>query len=734
MTNTESRSQEADDLFRDALDLPPGARAALLGERCRGRPELRREVEELLRLDALAPSRFLAGRRSVPRPPLPELAPGTRVDRYEIVRTLGSGGMGTVYEARQDRPHRLVALKIVRSTSPQLLLRLEHEAEALGALHHPGIAQILEAGAVALAGTDGEPVEVPFLAMELVQGEELRFHARAARLSVEERCELVARVGDAVQHAHQNGVIHRDLKPENILVVPPPDSSGARTRDIGQPKILDFGIARVARAVVEGGPALSTLAGFVAGTIGYMSPEQLSGEGRVDTRSDVYALGAILFELLTGRLPHELGGRSLFEAARAVRENESPRLRALDPALATDLETITAKALCVDPDRRYATAVAFSADLRRYLRGEPIVARSDSSFYVLTRILRRHRAVSAGALAFVLLLAAFAVVSSVQAKRNRDLATRERAAHDEVEGLSVQLRAEAASSNVERGRALAMAGQFQQAERILWREHLLDPDSPHPYWALWECYSRFPLRARLIESAINGPGTCSWNGAVRPDGRVFAFGRDDGGITLFDSDDLHSIAENRAGAAPVMTLDYDSSGALLAVGDLDGQIELWDGGLHERIRVWELGEGQIEDLCFSKDGTILYAASAEGPIRGMDVATGETRVAFEEDPGSFVRLALHPSGAFLAAGSEQGTIRLLELPGLLPTLEASAHAALISALAFSPDGARMASGSMDRTIREWDAATLEPQRTLEPSNGTVRGIGFRPIPSSRSCP
>jgi len=235
------------------------------------------------------------------------LPSGTVVLRYRVERLLGEGGMGAVYLAHQERPAREVALKLIRPghTSERMLKRFEHEAEVLGRLLHPGIAQIYEAGTADLgAGPQ------PFFAMELVRGMPLTEYAAAKGLGTRARLELMARVFDAVQHAHQKGVIHRDLKPGNIQVT-----------EEGEPKVLDFGVARVMDSDVHAS-SLATDVGQLIGTIPYMSPEQVGGDpAELDTRSDVYALGVVLFELLAGRLPYSLEKKLIHEAARVIRED-----------------------------------------------------------------------------------------------------------------------------------------------------------------------------------------------------------------------------------------------------------------------------------------------------------------------------------------------------------------------------------------------------------------------------
>ncbi len=321
------------------------------------------------------------------------------VGKYRILRCLGVGGMGVVYEAEQDQPRRTVALKVIRPgrLSTKALRRFAHEAQLLGMLQHPGIAQIYEAGS---EGTSGTPA--PYFAMELVQGEPLNEFADQQRLSVRERLSLLADICDALQFAHDKGVVHRDLKPGNILV-----------GKSHQPKILDFGLARVTDSDLDL-TTLHTVQGQLVGTLPYMSPEQAAaGSEELDPRSDVYAMGVIAYQLLAGRLPYSLAGTSTLESIRIIREEEPTRLGLVNKDLRGDIETIVATALDKDPGRRYTSAGLLAADIRRSLANEPIHARPPSRIYRIRKFTRRHRGLVAGLSCAFLLLIAGIIVSTV---------------------------------------------------------------------------------------------------------------------------------------------------------------------------------------------------------------------------------------------------------------------------------------------------------------------------------
>jgi eukaryotic-like serine/threonine-protein kinase len=325
-----------------------------------------------------------------------------RIGPFRILTLIGEGAMGMVYEAEQERPQRRVALKIVRPgiVPADVLRRFELEYEFLGRLHHPGIAQIYQAGV-----EDTAYGPQPYFAMELVRGKRLDEYVRAKAPSLRERLLLVAAIADAIQHAHHRGIIHRDLKPANILVT-----------DAGEPKVLDFGIARAAHDGLL--TTVQTAVGEVLGTISYMSPEQIAGDlSGLDTRSDVYALGVILYEVLAERPPYELDRKSFAEAARVIYEEEPTRLRSATGAVPADVETIVAKALEKEKERRYTSASELADDIRRFLRDEPITARPPSAAYQVRKYARRHKAIVAGVLACVIALLFGVVATSWQAIR-----------------------------------------------------------------------------------------------------------------------------------------------------------------------------------------------------------------------------------------------------------------------------------------------------------------------------
>jgi CHASE2 domain-containing sensor protein len=316
-----------------------------------------------------------------------------RVGRYELVRELASGGMGVVYEAIQDQPRRSVALKLMRAGlgSQGAVARFEHESQLLARLRHPGIAQVYDAGTY-----QHRALTIPYFAMEYIPGARpITEFADLRRLDIRERIGLMIKVCDAVQHGHEKGIIHRDLKPANILI----DANG-------EPKVIDFGVARASDTSEQSSATQQTDASQLIGTLPYMSPEQYESDPRhLDGRSDVYSLGVVLYELLCGRLPHEVSRAKLSDAARMICQDPPPRPSRMKWELRGDVETILLKALQKDRSRRYASAAELRDDLSHALEGEPIAARGDSFGYVLNTRLKqfvmRHRIAAAIAAALI---------------------------------------------------------------------------------------------------------------------------------------------------------------------------------------------------------------------------------------------------------------------------------------------------------------------------------------------
>ncbi|MCY2959640.1 MAG: serine/threonine-protein kinase [Planctomycetota bacterium] len=413
------RHQRVFELFTAAAGLGPRELREYLERECPD-DSLRAEVAALLSVERArppsGPSERLRVSVDVPAASAEEPLP-VRIGRYRVLRLVGRGGMGSVYEGEQENPRRRVAIKVVNpgDSVASFLRRFEFEVEVLARLNHPGIAHIIEAGHY-----DDRGVVQPFFAMEYVEGVPITGYVAGRSLDTAQRLALFGEICDAVHHAHQRGVVHRDLKPANILV----DADG-------HPKILDFGIARITDDKDE--TTRNTVAGQLLGTIAYMSPEQATGDAYVvDTRSDVYSLGILLYELLTGKLPYEISERRVHAALLTITGADPKPLTVIDPSIDSDLSTIALKAVEKERDRRYPSAAELAADVRRFLSHEPIVARPATTTYVLTKFARRNPLLVTSIVAGVVLVTTALVVAlfalaSARAARSAETAARARA-------------------------------------------------------------------------------------------------------------------------------------------------------------------------------------------------------------------------------------------------------------------------------------------------------------------
>ncbi|MCC6357460.1 MAG: serine/threonine protein kinase [Phycisphaerales bacterium] len=397
--------QQPDDLrrvrdsFGRAIELPRDRWTEFLATECDGDAGIRAGVERLLARHEPAHDDFLESPAATLRPaPLDTWASalvGRKIGNYSLLRVIAVGGMGCVFEARQEHPDRPVAVKLLSpgSSATSALARFRMEPELLGRLRHPNIAQVFESGV-----HDGETGPVPYFAMELIpDARSIVEYAVANGLDTPRRLELFAQVCDGVHHGHQKGVVHRDLKPANILV-------GADAA----PKIIDFGVARATDADLML-TTQCTHVGDLIGTIRYMSPEQCDGDpAKVDTRSDVYSLGMVLYELLTGRMPYDTGTTNALGALRVIKESAPTPPSDVDRGLRGNLDAIVLKALEKDPARRFQSAAHLAQDIRRHLAREPIEARPPTRWIRLTRWIGRRPVLSTAILCTVMVAVAAA--------------------------------------------------------------------------------------------------------------------------------------------------------------------------------------------------------------------------------------------------------------------------------------------------------------------------------------
>lgn len=676
-----------------------------------------------------------------------------QIGRYRVCHYLASGGMARIFEAEQSEPRRRVALKVVkaRDISPRALRRFEHEAHLLARLNHPGIAQVFDVGTFP---SDEGPV--PYFSMELVDGLPLTAYADQHGLDVRARLELFVRVCDAVQHAHIKGVVHRDLKPNNILVT-----------STGQPKILDFGVARAMTAESPEG-TMHTQRGELVGTLPYMSPEQICGDpDDIDTRSDVYSLGVICHELLSGQLPHVVEGQSRAELQWAICHQPPARLGGSRRGYRRDLETIVGKALEKDPRQRYGSARELAEDVQRYLRSEPIVARPLGRAARLARWCRREPRVAA--LSTLLLLALVLLAVGALAAQ-RSLAR----AHTRTIAVSEQRRRSlfAARSNLalqafERREYVTVNKLLRQLEPragetdlrsfewyYLWRQLHQDERTLVGHEARLNDLA-FSTDGELLASA-GGDGVVIWRvGAwsfvdrIQPGVKVnclrFAPGRpllvtgdQNGRVLVWDVSARPARARQiHRSPFPIQALTFSSDGRWLACGigpvsrlvprsDHRGKAIVWDAATWQVQREFSDQDlMQVVSLDFSPDHRHLAMAVWGHEARVYELAQGALVRMLPAETAPSVRVAYTPDGEQLAVGTYNGEVRFWSIAEGKPTGRAPLQRA--SALALSPEGQLLCGADAeDPEIVVWDRQGQRVRDRLRGHTGSVAALTCSP--------
>ena len=758
-------------IFSEARKLPAAERAPYLEGACAGDALLRRQLEELLQADGAAGAflpELAAGAGSPPPEAPPRIAtvltpateaPGDLIGRYKLLEKVGQGGMGEVWSADQSEPvKRRVALKIIKlgMDTRSVVARFEAERQALALMDHPNIAKILDGGATA-AGR-------PFFVMELVRGVPITEFCDRQKIPTDQRLELFTQVCQAIQHAHQKGIIHRDIKPSNILVT--------LHDGVPVPKVIDFGIAKATdQRLTE--KTLFTQVDQFLGTPAYMSPEQAELSGLdIDTRSDIYSLGVLLYQLLTGKTPFdtkELLKAGFDEMRRTIREVEPPRpstrlstlaeadlttlaaQRRIEPRKLTgqlrgDLDWIVMKCLEKERSRRYETANALAADLTRHLHREPVVARPPSGLYRFQKMVQRNQLAfaAAGAVAAALVLGLGVSTSlflreskahdRAEAAERAQSRLREAAEKARAKEAQERRRAEAGEQSARRSvydADMVLAFQALDAGNLGHARELMEKHRPQSgetdlrgwEWRyLWQQCRGDDLFT--LDTETNGWYTVA---VFFPDGRtVAAASKTDKTVKLFDLESRRLIA-TLPQSAPVGALAVSPDGKLLASGGDDGTIRLWDVATRQ-VTLQVTNAQSVSTLLFSDDGKVLAWSDHERAVV-WEVAARRERASYArrlETRGFKSGIAFSPGSGLFAFGRQDGKIEVWDWQDQSRKALLVGHQSRILTLAFSPDGQKLVSGDQGAVAKVWEMSTRRTLATLTNHSVWLGSLSFSP--------
>jgi WD40 repeat protein/serine/threonine protein kinase len=723
------------EIFLAAIEiLDTNRRSAYIKQECDGDDKLRRRVEELVAINAQ--DERLAGESTFDRAlrhdeRVSEEAEGTVLGRYKLLEKIGEGGFALVYMAEQTEPvRRRVALKIIKAgmDTKQVIARFEAERQALALMDHPNIAKIFDG--------DVTPVGRPYFVMELVPGTPVTEFCDAHRLTNEERLQIFVQICHAIQHAHQKGIIHRDIKPSNILV--------AMRDESPVPKVIDFGIAKAIEQPLTEKTLFTRFHQFI-GTPAYMSPEQATFGGiDIDTRTDVYSLGAVLYELLIGVTPldkRHLERAAFDEMSRIVRE-ESPSLpsaristladklttvaenRRIEPQelrrfIQGDLDWIVMKTLEKDRARRYDSVGALIEDVRHFQAREPVNAGPPSTLYRLHKFISRNRSTVAAGIALAATLVAGTIGSTVgfvSAVRARNEAVDAKNAADAARGKESAAR-RTALEEVARNRLLLHVAEVSNAQQA-WRSghvdyavQLLMRHVPRhgeedlrtiPWYLMWDHCHQYKESIRH-DAPLHSL-------AYSPQSQVLAAAGEGGLIEIYDALTHQSKTTLPVEFDTVMSIEFSPDGLELAVGggqgydtrSLPGTLEIWDWKNRHRLRVLEPGDSKVACVAYSRDGTRLACGNHNGVLSVWDLTSRDTRPKWTDTqwsnpgmPGVAWCLDFSPEGHLLA-GSLRASNPLklwdFENDGLPKSVSTPTF---VCSAAYSPDGRYLATGLVD---------------------------------------
>jgi serine/threonine protein kinase len=667
----------------EALEMTtPEARAAYLQGACGRDVALRRNVDELLKEhfsnDSLLAGSALEEKRAAVAESTVDEAPAQMIGRYKLLEKIGEGGFGEVWMAEQREPvKRRVALKIIKlgMDSRQIVARFEAERQALAMMDHPNIAKVFDGGAT----ESGRP----YFVMELVRGIKITEYCDQNQLPTLDRLKLFILVCQAIQHAHQKGVIHRDIKPSNILVT--------LHDGVPVPKVIDFGIAKATRGELTDKTVFTQFQQFM-GTPAYISPEQAEMSGLdIDTRADIYSLGVLLYELLVGQTPFdakEMMQGGLDALRQIIREKKplrpSTKLNTLQGEARTtaakrrqtdvgklmhqlrgDLDWIVMKCLEKDRARRYETANGLAMDIQRHLSCEPVLARPPSQLYEFQKTVRRHKFGFAAAAAIILVLALGITLTTWQAVRatnaeqvQKAQAEQARAARDRAEENALTAQRNAYAADMFAAQQAFESGNLGRARDLL-----------KTHWAKRGDRDLRGFEWRYLWKLCQGDNIHTFSGhsnvvrcvAFSPNGKTLASGGGDSFVKLWDVANRQFVATLSALSDRVTWLAFSNDGETLATAADEGSIKLWNIKTHQLI--FTLSEKQAARIAVSPVGTLLaigyghpvFGDTVGGPMKLWDYVTHELLKTFPE-PGS--RLAFSPDGKVLAARCDEDSIKL----------------------------------------------------------------------------
>ncbi len=529
------------------------------------------------------------------------------IGSYEILRKLGEGGMGVVFLARREDSSQAVALKVIRPEigSSDALRRFRREAELLRRLRHPGIAAFYDAGEAEAVMPGGVRAQLPFLAMEYIEGQALLEFAQQQTMSDHDRLRLMAQICGILHYAHEQGIVHRDLKPANILVV----SEGSKGLSVG-PKVLDFGVARIANP--DSATMTRTEAGALMGTLPYMSPEQVAGNiETLDRRSDVYSLAVMLFELLSGQLPYAVRGRPLLDVVRIIQTEDPPPLSALIGGLSKDADAVMAQALEKDPARRYPTAEALADDLEAVIKGRAVMARAPGVVRRVRKWSARHPALGAAlSVGFVALVAlSWLTLQAVSARKDADR-NAQTAEQNARQAQNKATEAQVAQALAE-DRGQALAEERQSLLRLSDLRSLQDLEREET-----ELWPAFPDMVPALEQWLARAESLQEN------------------LTIHEAvlDELRREESPRAQALSATERRWWST-TLTALTTGLRELATTAEGVEQRLRSAKtIRQRTIEDPADLWEEVIDYAADPDGPYRGLELSPQLGLSPLFEDP------------------------------------------------------------------------------------------------------